>query len=286
MIDLLVADIATTERGSASFPYIRNFDAYEGHSWANGLGGVGEYGLLGNNLESSSEAINAWAGLILWGEVTGNKALRDLGIYLYAADTQAIDFYWFDLYGLVFAPEWKNVEASQIFGASYEHNTWWTDEPRQIHGINLLPIAAFSTYLGRDPAFIKKNLAAMEVETAAYKKRGRFPPNPPPDDVWQDIFAKYLALADPAAALAAWNPKGSVEDGDTPTHTLHYLLSLQALGTPDFTVGADTPLYQVFKRPDGQRSYLAYNPGTAPLAVRFSDGKTLTVAPGSLGRLP
>ena len=26
-----------------------------------------------------------------------------------------------------------------------------------------------------------------------------------PKDIWQDIFAKYLALADPAAGLAQWD---------------------------------------------------------------------------------
>ena len=56
------------------------------------------------------------------------------------------------------------------------------------------------------------------------------------------------------------------------------------MGTPDFGVTADTALYQVFKRADGTRTYLAYNAGKAPLEVRFSDGKQLTVAPGALGR--
>jgi hypothetical protein len=63
-------------------------------------------------------------------------------------------------------------------------------------------------------------------------------------------------------------------------------LTLQTLGTPDFGVTADTTLYQVFKRPDGSRSHLAYNAGKTPITVRFSDGKQLLVAPGTLGRLP
>ena len=284
MVDLLVADIATHQRGRADFPFLRNFDPYEGHSWAVGIGGAGEYGALGNNQESSSEALNAWAGLILWGEVTGNTELRDLGAYLFTTEAEAINHYWFNLYGQVFAPEYKNVETSMVFGGKYAHNTWWTDEPRQIHGINLLPIAPFSTYLARDPAFIKRNLAAMNEETAAYNKRGKFPPSPPPADIWQDIFAKYLALADPAAALAQWSPNGSIEDGETRTHTLHWMLSLQAMGTPDLSVRADTALHAVFKRPDGSRTYLAFNAGKSALKVTFTDGKVLEVAPGSLGQ--
>jgi endoglucanase Acf2 len=282
MVNLLVADIATAERGRADFPFLRNFDPYESHSWASGVG----LGDAGNNQESSSEAINAWAGLILWAEVSGNTALRDLGVYLYASEVDAINHYWFDLNKLVFAPEYKNVEVSMLFGGKYAHNTWWTDEPRQIHGINLLPIAPFSTYLGMDAGFIQRNMAMLEANTRLYKERGQFPPNPPPDDIWQDIFAKYLALADPAAALAQWDRHGSVEMGDTRSHTLHWMLSLQAMGSPDFTVTADTPLFAVFRRPDGQKTYLAYNAGKTPKDVRFSDGTRLTVPPASLGRVP
>ena len=285
MVDLLVADIATAKRGRADFPFLRNFDPYEGHSWANGLGGVGIYGELGNNQESSSEAINAWAGLILWGEVTGNRELRDLGIYMYTTEIQAINHYWFDVHGLVFAPEYKHVEVSMLFGGKYAHNTWWTDEPRQIKGINLLPISTFATHLGADPQYVKRNVGTLPGDTQVWLARGKSY-NEVPKDIWQDIFAKYLALADPTAALAQWDRWGDVEMGETRSHTLHWMLSLAEMGTPDFTVTADTPLYQVFKRPDGRKTHLAYNAGKAPLAVRFSDGTTLTVPAGTLGRSP
>lgn len=283
MIDLLVADIATAERGRADFPFLRNFDPYEGHSWANGLGGVGDYGAYGNNQESSSEAINAWAGLVLWGEVTGNRELRDLGAWLYATEAQAIEHYWFDVHGLVLAPEYRNVDVAQLFGGKYIHNTWWTDDPRQITGINLLPITTASTYIARHPAYIRKNLAALKDEQALWASRGK---KVDPPDIWQDIFAKYLALADPAAALAQWNRWGAVELGETRSHTLHWLLSLDQLGTPDLSVSADTPLHAVFRRADGRRSYLAFNAGKAPIDVRFSDGQRLQVAPGALARSP
>lgn len=278
MVDLLIADIATSQREGARFPFLRNFDPYESHSWASGIG-MGE---MGNNQESSSEAINAWAGLILWGEIKGDKALRDLGLYLYTSEINAINHYWFDIHGKVFAPEYKNVEVSMLFGGMYAHNTWWIDDPRQIKGINLLPITTSSAYLGQDPAFVKKNVASLGPETAIYNARGLYAK---PPDIWQDIFAKYLGLADPAAAIASWNRWGSFELGDTRSHALHFLQSLNEMGTPDFGVTANTTLYAVFKRADGQRTYLAYNAGKAPIEVRFSDGKTLSVAPGTLARM-
>ena len=281
IVDLLVADIATTRRGAADFPFLRTFDPYEGHSWASGIG----LGAWGNNQESSSEAINAWAALILWGEITGNRELRDLGVYLFATESDAVQHYWFDTHGLVFAPEYRALRAdvSMLFGGKVAHNTWWTDEPRQIKGINLLPVTTASMHLARDPAYLRRSLSTLDAEVAAWLGRGKSYKDVD-RDIWQDIFAKVLALADPAEALRKWNRWGSVEFGDTRSHTLHWLLSLDAMGVPDLTVTADTPLYSVFVRADGRRTYLAYNAGAEPMTVRFSDGRTLTVAPRSLGR--
>jgi endoglucanase Acf2 len=277
MVDLLVRDIAFTERGSAQFPFLRNFDPYEGHSWASGIG----LGPHGNNQESSSEALNAWAGLILWGEVTGDANLRDLGIWLLTTETEAVRHYWFDLHRIVFAPEYQNPDVSMVFGAKYAHNTWWIDDPRQITGINLLPITTVSTYFSSDPAYIRRNLDALAKEQAVWAARGK---KVDPPDIWQDIFAKYLALAEPEAALKAWNRWGAVELGDSRMYTLHFLLSLVEMGRPDLSISADTTFYQVFRRADGQRTYLAYNAGRSPLTVRFSDGQQLEVAPGALAR--
>ena len=276
MVDLLVKDIATPRRGGADFPFLRNFDPYESHSWASGIG----LGPFGNNQESSSEAVNAWAGLILWAQVNGDPALRDLGIWLYTSEIKGIQTYWFDLGHQVLPPEYRNTEVSMLFGGKFAHNTWWTDEPRQIKGINLLPLTTASMYLGQDPAFVKRSLAELPAQSAAWAKTARrAAPDP---DIWQDVFAEYLALADPAAGLARWDRWGSVEFGDSRSHALHWLLSLQRMGTPDLTVTADTPLYGVFRKPDGTRTHLAYNAGAAPLAVAFSDGVRIEVPPHAM----
>lgn len=277
MTELLIKDIATAERGRADFPFLRTFDIYEGHSWASGIG----LGDLGNNQESSSEAINAWSALILWAEIRGNKALRDLGIYLYTTEIEAIRHYWFDVHNLVFAPEYKNKEVSMLFGGAYKHNTWWTDEPRQIKGINLLPISSSSTYLGLDPEHTRRSLATLPEDTRIYESRGK---RANPTDMWQDLFAKYMGLTDPAEGLKMWDRWGAVELGDTRTHTLHFLLSLETMGPPDFSVTADHVLHSVFKRADGQRTYLAYNTSNTPRTVKFSDGQVLEVPPRSLAQ--
>ena len=62
------------------------------------------------------------------------------------------------------------------------------------------------------------------------------------------------------------------------------MLSLKEMGTPDFSVTADTPLYAVFKDARDVRTYLAYNARDTALTVKFSSGKVLTVPPHALTR--
>lgn len=275
MVEMLIADIATTDRGNPMFPRLRNFDPYEGHSWAAGLAQFFD----GNNHESSSEAINAWAALILWGEATGNKALRDTAVYLFTHEVEAANYYWFDLHKLVFHKEYQNTVAGIVWGNKYVHNTWWTQDPREIHGINFIPITTASTYLARDPAYLLRNLQAMDQEfTKFIANEGKAP-----KDIWQDILLGAKALADPKAAATEWNPEGSVEDGETRTHTYHWLQSLVRFGRPNLGIHADTSLYTVFTREDGVNTYLAYNPLPTPKKVMFSDGTELRVAPRALG---
>jgi len=178
--------------------------------------------------------------------------------------------YWFDLNRQVLAPEFGKPFASMVFGGKYAYNTWWTQEPRQILGINLLPFTPASTYLGADPAFIRKIMAALPGEVKNYEKNGATTARPLTSGRRPRFF---FALADPDAALALWNRRGSVEFGDTRTRTLYWVHSLQEMGLPDFTVTADTPLYAVFKDKSGAPTYLAYNARDTATRVTFSTAR-------------
>jgi hypothetical protein len=278
MVRKIIADIATPERGRKDFPFLRNFDPYEGHSWASGDADFD----AGNNQESSSEAVNAWAALILWGEATGDRATRDLGIYLFTSEIASVQNYWFDLDREVLPAEYGQPFASMVFGGKYSYNTWWTQEPRQIMGINLLPITTASTYLATDPGYFGRLADRLPGEVKAYGSRGGDDGTPP--DIWQDVISSAVALGDSTKGMALWKRSGSVEFGETRTHTNHWLWRLAEMGSPDFSITADTALYAVFKHADGQRTYLAWNAGSAPLKVTFSDGHTLNVAPRELAQ--
>ena len=280
MVDLIAKDIATSERGRDDFPFIRNFDPYEGHSWARGNSDF--YG-HGNDQESSSEAINAWAALAFLGEFLGNKPMRDLGVYLYVTEIASVLNYWFDVHEIVFDPEYPKPIASMVFGGGYGYSTWWTEEPRQIHGINLLPITSASVYLAQiPPERTLSDITFMQERRAEYETASQT--DGTPSVIWENVFVSWMALNDPEMALASWNPDadGSIELGDTRSRTLAWALTMKHYGTPDLSVTADTLMYGVFRSRSGVATYCSYNAQKSPRAVRFSDGAELMVPPGQL----
>jgi hypothetical protein len=200
-----------------------------------------------------------------------------LGIYLYTTEIQSVNHYWFDIHGISLPDEYMSEDVSILFGGRLVHTVWWTDEPRQIHGINLLPLTSSSTYLGSSSEFVKRKLESLNREMKIYADRGKVAN---PKDIWQDLFAKYLALVDPKAGFERWDEYGSFELGDTRSHALHWLAFLQEVGPVNLEITADTPHYSVFENEQGIRTYLVYNPTREQLKTTFSDG-TILNATGS-----
>jgi endoglucanase Acf2 len=266
MLKLLIRDVASTDRADPLFPFLRNFDPYAGHSWASGHARFGD----GNNNESSSEAMNAWSGLILLGEATGDKPLRDLGIYLYTTEMNAIQEYWFDVHNDNRPPAYPASVVTMVWGGKGANGTWFSNRPSVVHGINFLPIHGGSLYLGLFPEYTEKNYRGLVAEN----KSDAF-------NEWPDIIWMYRALTDANDAMRLYKTAGDNyrgEGGNTRANTYHWLTSLAELGRVDATVTADHPLYAVFKKGD-LRTYAAWNMTAAPLTITFSDGFVLK-APG------
>jgi endoglucanase Acf2 len=264
MAKALIRDAANPSRTDSAFPFLRGFDVYAGHSWASGHQGFA----AGNNQESSSESTNLSAALVLWGSATGNTALRDLGSYLLATEGEAIAQYWFDADQQVFPGTYTHDTVGMVWGSGAAYSTWWTANPEEIHGINVLPVTAGgSPHLAGDKDAIRRNLAEMERENGG------------PAVEWRDILWEFQSLADPAAAKAKWdagNAGYTPEQGESKAHTYHWITTLDALGAPDLSVTGDLPTSAVFTK-NGTRTYAAHNHGSTARTVTFSDGKTLTV---------
>ena len=278
MVRLVLDDIADGDRivrnvQQPKFPFLRCFDTYAGHSWASGHAKFGD----GNNNESSSEAMNAWCGMILWGEATGDRRLRDQGIYLFTTEMTAINAYWFDVNRENRPKEFEPATAAMIWGGKVDYGTWFSADPEAIHAINWLPIHGGSLYLGLSPEYVKKNyeyMAArknMDVANAHWTN-------------WSDMIWMYRALSDPQDALkqfAAQESSYTPEAGNSKANAYVWLNTLAALGHVDRTITCDRPLYAVFNK-DGKRTYVVYNMVDRPMPVVFSDGTKFEMPPKKL----
>ncbi len=209
VLDLLAADLASS--GSPAFPDRRTFDAYASHSWASGTSPFAD----GNNQESVSEAVNAWAGLALWARATGDEALEGEADWMLSLEADSSRRYWtnpdlsqFDGYGAGI--------VSLNWGGKRDFATWFSDAPAAKLAILLLPMSPSSGYLAGDPASIRAEVAAATGGRFAQK--------------FGDYVLMYSALAgsqDRAAALAAVDslPDGVLDDGLSRTYLLAWLLA-------------------------------------------------------------
>ena len=266
-INILISDAANWDRTDTRFPFLRYMDIYAGHSWANGPAQFAE----GNNEESSSEDTNFSAGAILWGALTGNAAIRDLGIFLYTQQAAAIEQYWWDIDQQVFPKGFGHTALAMVWGAGGRYDTWWDSNPVFIHGINIVPASGGSLYMGRHPDYVVRNYGEV-----VQRLRGE-------PLTWRDLLWMYLALAKPERALDLFEHDRyfSPEFGNSMAMIYHWISNLAALGQLDTRVTADAPTYAVFAK--GNRvTHVAFNPTDQPLKVTFSDGMGVVVPPRQL----
>lgn len=256
-VNELILDVANIDDANKRYPRLRAFDPYAGHSWASGHAGFA----AGNNQESSSEDLHFANALILWGAVTGNHTIRDLGIYLYTNEVHAVEQYWFDIDNQTFPASYPHPVVGMVWGDGGDYSTWFSGEREMIQGINFLPITAGSLYLGRNPNYLKQN----------YDYLGREP------QYWRDVFWEVYALYDAPGAIAKFgNGNYTPEEGESKAHTYHWIHALGTLGRLDTAVTGNIPTSAVFNK-NGTRNYAAYNPTSSAITVTFSDGRQMSV---------
>ena len=279
VVKQLIYDIACPYRNNKecvadcgnAYPYLRSFSPYEGHSWASGY----EDERTGNNQESTSEAINAWAGIILFGELTNNTKIRDLGIYLYTTESEAADEYWFDKDEETYKIDSTKFDApmaSMVWGGKVDYSTWFGQQYTQ--GIQICPINSWSFYLGKNANkitgkdYIKKYYNADKTYKNA--KGGS-------TEHWNDMWAEYYAIADPDYAMNTVWTKNAINDGESQAHTYHFIRALQDYGTPDLTFKSNSPTASVFNK-NGVYTYVAYNASNTAKTVTFTSKSGQTVS--------
>jgi len=272
MINLLVRDAASPDRNDSKFPFLRNFNPYSGHCWANGFATFPQ----GNDQESTSESMQFNSALIHWGTITGNDEIRDLGIYLYTTEQTAVEEYWFDMDERNFKATQPYSLVSRVWGNSYDNGTFWTSDIAASYGIELYPMHGGSLYLGHNTAYADKLWKEIESNTGILNNQAN-------DNLWHDIMWQFAAFTDPTKAISLYDsyPNRNLKFGVSDAQTYYWLHAMNALGNVDASLTADYPIAAVFNA-DGNKTYVAHNYTPSPLTVTYSDGFQLEVAPHSM----
>ena len=253
MVELLVRDINSWDDNDSMFGRFQNFDPYEGHGWADGMGFA-----AGNNQESSSESMDCNVGIFNWGVNTGNKAIRDMGIFMYVNETRAIEQYWWNVDKAVFPSSFNHTCCGMVWSNGGAYGTWFSGDAGLIHAINFIPITGGSLYMGRRPDYIPSNYA--EGFTGA----------------WPDAFYAYQAFSDPAKALSSFGGLGSAVATGSMAMVYYTISSCLAAGRLSMNVVADVPTYAVFDK-GSLRTYTAYNPEFKTATITYNDGFSMDV---------
>ncbi|MFT3970172.1 MAG: glycosyl hydrolase [Micropruina sp.] len=215
VMNLLAADIATSP-GNEYFPARRNFDSYASHSWASGTAPFAD----GNNQESVSEAVTAYAGLTLWARASGNHDLEVEARWMQALEAASARAYWTDFD--TSAPVYVGFSHTVLplnFGGKRDYATWFSPEPAAALAILLIPVSPSSDQLGGDPARIAENVKEG-IGTKGF------------DQQYGDYILMYSALAGEDARQAALKAartfdRSKIDDGNSYAYLLAWLLSLK-----------------------------------------------------------
>jgi endoglucanase Acf2 len=211
MMTLLAADLASGQ-ATKTFPQLRGFDPYSGHSWASGFGQFAD----GNNQESSSEAVAAWNGLALWAKAAEDAPLQKEAGWLLSSEAASALSQWvdFDTAAKPYAGYDRGV-VGIVWDGKLDYGTWFSAEPAAILGIQLIPMSPVSGYLAADPGRIRSNVAEALAK------------GPAPQ--FADLLLMYSALAGPDDAASALRqarelPDAALDDGNSRSYLLAWIM--------------------------------------------------------------
>ncbi len=253
---LLIRDIASSDRNDPSFPYLRYFDPYGGHSWANGLTLFAD----GTNQESESEALQAWYAMALYGRTTGSKNLEELGTWMYAQEAQAARMYWLNTVPASGAvpPEFPYPMISLLWSGKADYATWFDGSDAAIRGIQFFPVSvSLLPFLDRETV---TRLVAPIADSAA-------------PGIWKTGLTLIAGIFNPAKTVPAdW----AIDPALSRTFVEYWQRAFQSLGQP---VGATGSCFgHVFQ--NGKKiTAVVYRFSQDPLTCNFTLGKRAVSLP-------
>lgn len=276
MLRRIAKEYANWDRDDAEFPFLRTFDPWIGHSYAGGTGSPG-----GNNQESTSEAVQSWAGLFFLGQLLGDDAMRDAGAFGYQAESNATMEYWFNRPGTNWPAAYKATHdvVGILWNDGFSYGTFFSGAPHHIYGIQWLPVCPAYKHVvqGVTPewsASLYQGLLDRMLADHAGKPEAAdgIVTEPEVGTDWANVLLGYRMFSDPGyvtGKLEQWRTSANAaENGsvfsDVGGLTYWYSHAHRSWGDIAWDVTMDLPASTAFRHPvSGQMTYVAFNPTAA-----------------------
>ncbi|ANS76332.1 coagulation factor 5/8 type domain protein [Paenibacillus yonginensis] len=251
MVETLIRDYANPNKDDSQFPWFRNFDPYEGHSWAGGYAD----NRSGNNQEAAGESLFSWVGEYMWGLVTDNDTYRDAGIWGFTTEEKAVEQYWFNYDGDNWVDGYTHATAGQVYGSATAFTTFFGGDPEYVYGIHWLPPAEWMTYYGRQP---EKTAAVYQ---GMIKDLGG-----QPERTWFHIIWPFESIFDPDSVLSKWDTTNMQQN--EAFNAYWFVHSMETLGHRSADIWADDPAVTVYNK-DGVYTAQIWNPSESAKTIHF-----------------
>ena len=276
IVSLLLNDYMYPKKGDYEFAYLRSFDSWAGHTWAHGFGTFAE----GNNIESSSEALQSWVGGYLWALSEGDTELRDAAIYGFVSELNSAKTYMFDYSGEVFHEKYSEYAsvAGMIWGGKYDYATWFGANPTFIYGIQWLPNGEYlSNYAVNDVERARLNVVYQDYLSEKNQTI----------DTWYANMWSIQAILDPQVAINQFNASLILND-DYPSdlsQTYYLIHGLKTYGqkTDSYHMMVHQHVSSSIYNKDGVIRALVWNPSNSSQTIFFvePDGDIISKTVGA-----
>ena len=295
MLRLVAKDYANWQRSDSKYPLFRTFDPWAGHSFAGGMGDGN-----GNGQESSSEAMQSWGGLYLLGVALKDNEMRDAGIFGWLSEARGTAEYWFDRHrDNIDYTKFKHPYNSNLTCHGVGYWTYFGYQNVYMQGIQWMPTSTALDYLSEDKEFAKWDYNMLFEDPSATSDRNASNGKWFDDSYsgisdrldktgdWGNVTLSYLQRSDPEEAArlfdVLWDKNNDIARSSS-TNGITYFSTHSHLtnGDLDWTISASIPTARVYRKSDGTKTHMAYNPDDNAVTVRFSDGFSMEAAPRQL----
>jgi endoglucanase Acf2 len=290
ILTMIAKQYANWDRADGSFPFMRTFDPWMGHSYAGGVSSP-----TGNNQESTSEAMQSWHALFFLGAQLGNTGMRDAGAFGYMYESKATLEYWFNVNNDVWPASYNNARdvVGILWPGGYVYGTYFGIDPQWIHGIQMLPASPgfhyFNSGFNKTQANAYYNRLMSELLTFntaqgnTARTDGGVVTEAEIGHDWANVLLGFRMMFDPQYVTAKlnqyWNSSDQEErdvvlypyEGGT---TYYYAHALQNLGEYQPSYHMSIPTGGAFyNATTGQTNYVVYNPSSsAQTCIVYNNG--------------